>query len=280
MVRFWFFEVGMTTFSEGTAVSPLGEGRYGAELTEAFGFETKPGGPFVLNGGYLMAVLMRAAVAESEHSHPISTAVSFLRPGLPGRAEVVVERRKEGRTASMLRASLVQNGEALLDALVTTGTLDPDAKPVYLGEPPAPMPAPEECPPRGRERPQKGFPAHVDMRFDPAVMDWLDGSPTGRPEMRAHVRLADGDEPDPYVLALAIDALIPVVTNAGFPGWSPTVELTWHLRALPAPGWLAVHGTGRMVSEGWSDEDVEIWDAAGNLVAQSRQLARAARTRR
>ena len=269
----------MTTFSETTAVSPLGEGRYRAELGDAFGFETKPGGPVVLNGGYLMAVLMRAAVAESEHEHPVSTAVSFLRPGLPGPAEVVVERRREGRTASMLRASLVQGGEPLLDALVTTGTLDPDAKPAYVGRQP-PMPAPEACPPPGRARPKKGFPAQVDMRFDPAVMGWLDGDFTGRPEMRAHVRLQDGDDPDPYVLALAIDALIPVVTNAGFPGWSPTVELTWHLRALPAPGWLAVHGTGRMVNDGWSDENVEIWDAAGNLVAQSRQLARAARTRK
>jgi acyl-coenzyme A thioesterase PaaI-like protein len=269
----------MTVFSEATAVSPLGGGRYRAVLDEAFGFETKQDGPVVLNGGYLMSVLMRAAVVESAHAHPVSTAVSFLRPGLPGPAAIVVQSRREGRTASMSRASLIQNGEALLDALVTTGTLDPDAKPAYLGEPPAPMPAPEDCPVSGR-RPKKGFAAQVDMRFDPAVMGWLDGEPTGRPEMRAHVRLQGGDDPDPYVLALAIDALIPVVTNAGFPGWSPTVELTWHLRALPAPGWLAVHGTGRMVSEGWSDENVEVWDAAGNLVAQSRQLARAARTRK
>lgn len=180
----------------------------------------------------------------------------------------------------MARASLVQNDAVLLDALVTTGTLDPAAEPDYVGEAPPPMPAPEECPPVGRNRPKKGFPAQVDMRFDPAVMGWLDGEPTGRPEMRAHIRLRDGDDPDPFVLALAIDALIPVVTNAGRPGWSPTVELTWHLRALPAPGWLAVHGTGRMVSQGWCDENVEVWDAAGNLVAQSRQLARAARTRK
>jgi acyl-coenzyme A thioesterase PaaI-like protein len=269
----------MTVFGEATAVDPLGGGRYRADLHEAFGFETKPGGPLVLNGGYLMAVLMRAAVAESSHAHPVSTSVSFLRPGVPGPAEVVVEPRREGRTASMARASLLQNGEPLLDALVTTGTLDPDEKPVYLGEPPAPMPPPEECPPRGKPA-KKGFPSSVDMRFDPAVMGWLDGSPTGRPEMRSHVRLADGDDPDPYVVALAIDSLIPVVTNAGFPGWSPTVELTWHLRALPAPGWLSVYGTGRMVSQGWSDEDVEVWDSAGNLVAQSRQLARAARTRK
>jgi hypothetical protein len=40
------------------------------------------------------------------------------------------------------------------------------------------------------------------------------------------------------------------------------------------PGWLEVHGSGRLVSDGWFDEEVEIWDSAGRLVAQSRQLAR------
>lgn len=75
------------------------------------------------------------------------------------------------------------------------------------------------------------------------------------------------------MLALAADALPPVTVNLGLRGWAPTVRLTWQLRALPAPGWLAVHASGRAVSERWFDEDVEVWDAAGRLVAQSRQLA-------
>ena len=30
------------------------------------------------------------------------------------------------------------------------------------------------------------------------------------------------------------------------------------MRAVPAPGWLALHGTGRLVSDGWFDEEVEL----------------------
>ncbi|GAB3674649.1 thioesterase family protein [Actinocorallia lasiicapitis] len=262
----------MTRFAAATKISPLGEGRYGAELDAGFGFGV------ALNGGYLMAVVLRAVVAQSRHPHPVATAVNFLRPAQPGHAEIVVESRKDGKTAAMFRATLVQDGNALLDAQVTTATLDPRAVPVYRGRAPQ-MPPLEECRPSGQGSAERGFAAQVDMRFDPATMGWLDGRPTGRPEMRAYIKLREDDLPDPYVLALALDALIPVVTNTGAYGWSPTVELTWHLRALPAPGWLAVHGSGRLVADGWFDENVEIWDSAGTLVAQSRQLARAARQR-
>jgi hypothetical protein len=109
-------------------------------------------------------------------------------------------------------------------------------------------------------------------------MGWLDGQPSGRPEIRAWFGFADPYEPDPYALAVAVDALPPVALNLGKRGWAPTVELTWHMRAVPAPGPLALHGTGRLMADGWFDEEVEVWDSAGRLVAQSRQIARAGRS--
>lgn len=100
------------------------------------------------------------------------------------------------------------------------------------------------------------------MRFDRTTMGWLDGQPLGRPEIRAWFRHRCGHPFDAYSLALAVDALPPVALNLGAQGWAPTVELTWHMRAVPAPGWLAVHGTGRLLSGGWFDEEVEVWDTA------------------
>ena len=57
-------------------------------------------------------------------------------------------------------------------------------------------------------------------------------------------------------------------------GWAPTLELTVHVRARPAPGWLMLRHETRNVAGGMFEEDCEVWDAAGRLVAQSRQLAR------
>jgi hypothetical protein len=57
------------------------------------------------------------------------------------------------------------------------------------------------------------------------------------------------------------------------PGWAPTLELTVHVRAHPAPGWLRVRHQTRNLAGGMFEEDCEIWDSAGRLVCQSRQLA-------
>jgi hypothetical protein len=57
------------------------------------------------------------------------------------------------------------------------------------------------------------------------------------------------------------------------------VQLTWHMRAVPCPGPLAVGARARHVGGGWFDEEAEVWDAAGRLVAQSRQIARVGRGR-
>ena len=67
--------------------------------------------------------------------------------------------------------------------------------------------------------------------------------------------------------------LPPVTFDLGMPGWAPTLELTAHVRAHPAPGWLKVRHATRNMAGGMFEEDCEIWDSAGRLVAQSRQLA-------
>ncbi len=257
----------MSGFGDATAVKRVGEGRYEAVLDSGYAIGE------ALNGGYVMAVLARAAVDASPHAHPVSTAANFHRVTRSGPAEVLVETRKTGRTAAAALVSLVQEGRPVVDALITTGTLDADAAPGWTGEQPPGLPPIEECtdqrPPAG-----EGFADQVDMRFDRSTMGWLDGRPSGRPEVRGWFRHRDGHPFDAYSLALAVDALPPVALNLGAQGWAPTVELTWHMRAVPAPGWLALHGTGRLLSDGWFDEEVEVWDSAGRLVAQSRQLAR------
>jgi acyl-CoA thioesterase len=72
-------------------------------------------------------------------------------------------------------------------------------------------------------------------------------------------------------LPLIVDAAPPAVLELGIA--STTVELTVHLRARPAPGWLACRISTKYVAGGYHEEDFEAWDSAGTLVAQSRQLA-------
>jgi len=78
---------------------------------------------------------------------------------------------------------------------------------------------------------------------------------------------------------VVVDALPPATFDLGLPGWAPTLELTAHVRARPAPGPAVVRHETRNVSAGQFEEDCWVWDATGRLVAQSRQLALLPRSR-
>jgi acyl-CoA thioesterase len=104
-----------------------------------------------------------------------------------------------------------------------------------------------------------------------ALPGWFRGSPTGRPSSEFWMRFADGRDADLWSLPLLVDSTAPSVLELG--AGSTTIQLTVHLRARPAPGWLACRALTRFVSGGYHEEDFEAWDSAGTLVAQSRQLA-------
>jgi acyl-CoA thioesterase len=110
-----------------------------------------------------------------------------------------------------------------------------------------------------------------DYEFDEDTRRWLRGKPSGNPVAEFWMRFRDGREPDPAALPLLVDAVAPVVLEVG--ALSTTVQLTVHLRARPAPGWLACRAVTRFVSGGYHEEDFDVWDSEGTLVAQSRQLA-------
>jgi hypothetical protein len=89
------------------------------------------------------------------------------------------------------------------------------------------------------------------------------------------MRFRGGRDADPIALAAMVDGAAPAVLEAGVPT-SATIELTVQIRARPAPGWLACRAVTRHLIEGFHEEDFEIWDSSGALVAQSRQFAIAA----
>jgi acyl-CoA thioesterase len=272
----------MTAFDEATAAKATGDGWYEVRPDERFAVMS-PDGMMTgaVNGGVLLASVTRAVMDTSPHPHPVATSAHFLRVPRPEPAEVQVTWLKQGRTAATARATLIQGGQPVLEAAITTGTLGEPGEGglSWTGEPPV-LPPPAECTgfaQAAQASPFAGFAGQVDLRLDPATTGWLHGRPAGVPEMRGYFRLTEDRDPDAYLLALAVDSLPPVVFGIGAAGWSPTVELTWHMRAVPAPGLLRVAARCRHVSGGWFDEEAEVWDSAGRLVAQSRQLARVGR---
>lgn len=260
-------------WDEHVAVSPAGDGRWTAHLTDGW---LVGGG---VNGGYLLAV-MGNAVRESlpDKRDPFAISAHFLSASRPGPATVSARVLREGGSIATVAVDLRQGGDTRITALATYGDLAALPDDVRTTATPPEMPSVEDC------VPDTMAPAEVraiaplmdrfEMRFDPACVGWAVGRPSGRGLLQAWFRLADGREPDPITLLMVVDALPPVTFDLGQPGWAPTLELTAHVRAEPAPGWLRVSHRTRNVAGGMFEEDCEVWDSAGRLVAQSRQLAR------
>ncbi len=262
----------MTGFADASAVRGIGEGRYAAELD--LGFTPEISG--IVHGGYLLATALRAVLDASPHPDPVATSAHFLRPGAPGPAEIRLEPLRAGRTVSVTRATVVQEGRAILSAQVSTADLGREAGSLWSADPPS-MPPVEACvalDPAHPLGPGRRFLSRLDLRLDTGTTGWLDGAPHGVPELRGYFRLPESDRPDACVLALAVDAkpLAPVAVGLLEP--ASTVELTLHVRGRAAAGWLRLHARTRLIGDDWFDEEVDVWDSAGALVAQSRQLVR------
>lgn len=231
----------------------------------------------ILHGGWLLETVTASALEHTAHPHPLAVSAVFHARSDVGPATVEVEKVREGRSVSSLRARLAQGGTPRLDVLLSAGTLPaPETAPYLVDVRPPDLPAPEDCPrnvmPAGL--PRNGIVEQLDVRIDPATAGFLRGEPGGGAEVRAWVRSVGGRQPDPLLLLTVADALPPVTFELGLPGWVPTVELTVHLRALPAAGWLRCVQRATVLHGGWLDEECQVWDSAGVLVAQARQLAR------
>jgi acyl-CoA thioesterase len=230
----------------------------------------------VLHGGWLLETLAGVALEQTSHPHPLAVSAHYVAAPRVGTGIVEVEQLREGRSVGSLRARLSQDDAPKVEVLLTAGTLPgPSVEPYLVEAAPPSLPRPDDCvahePGTGGMR--NGITEQLEVRLDPAAAGFLRGAPTGSAELSAWIRMRDGREPDPLLLLTVADAMPPVPFELGIPGWVPTIELTVLLRAVPAPGWLRCVQRARLLHGGWLDEECEVWDSAGRLVAQARQLA-------
>src|SRR5579859_5741408 len=144
----------VTAFDEATAVRRIGDGRYEARPDPRFAI-VAPGAqtPPAVNGGVMIATMLRAVLDSSPLPHPVAASSHFLRVAKLEPAEIHVTWLKAGRIAATARATLIQHGEPVLEATVTTGTVPASAESgpdsdgagfAWTAAPPL-LPPPEQC---------------------------------------------------------------------------------------------------------------------------------------
>ena len=227
-----------------------------------------------VNGGYAMSIAAKAMAESVPQPHPITITGYYLNVTNPGPGEISTEVIREGKNISTIQGKVLQNGEECIRLIGSFADLAKPSGETFLEEEPPELPAIEDCVPMTFEE----APVEINRRFDilvPKNYMAQRGNEGNISELRAWVKFADTDNLNVFALCLLSDAFMPCVFNRVGPvAWVPTLELTVHIRAVPAPGYLRTRFRTRFLTNGTLEEDGEIWDSEGNLVAISRQMAK------
>ena len=248
-----------------TTLDDRGAGAFGIELSDRW---MVPSGP---NGGYLSAVLLRAAMVAAEGLTPRALHVHFL-SGLPvGPGMIKTGVLRAGRSVTTVDVNLTA-GERTIVARASFGPTREGVEFVDVRPPSAPAPetlATEDWPDDDE------FSCHrrYDMRF-------VDGGPErfdhDRAEALGWLRTVDATPVDHLVLTALADSWPPPISRRRSSGvGAPTMDLTIHFRdplRQPIDDFVLIHSRTRTASDGFADLDTDVWSRDGRLLATARQL--------
>ena len=254
---------------DAVASEPLGDGRHRVQVTGDW--DTANGTP---NGGYVLALLQHAVLQDSAHPDPLSVSVTYFRPALPGPADIRVREVRKGRRVSTYDAVLTQDDREIAHAVVSTHDWDATGTIEHTPHAAPDVPGPQECADVSASIPAGMMPILDRYRYRaPQLPGWFRGEPSGRTEAVCWIRAADERPVDALLAGAMVDAFPPATVEIGHMA-SATIQLTVHHRRPPTGSvWALGHVVARHVIAGYHDEDVELWDEQGRLIAQSRQLA-------
>jgi acyl-CoA thioesterase len=257
-----------------TAVEALGDGRYRATLSA----EWEIWGPM---GGYLAGTALRAAGCESRFDRPASIHCHFLGVAAFDTIDIVVERRREARTAEAVRVSVTQGDRAILDASVwSVGEVDglehADLQPPDVPDP-LELPTMAELAQEHDLQPPFPFWNNVEARplrwrpdwppegpLDPVWRQWMQFVPTATFD-------------DPWVDAVRSLLFIDLASwpsASGRHAWrqlpmiAPTLDVyaAFHEPA-PTSGYLLADGHAPVAADGLIGFTTRIWSEERRLVA-------------
>lgn len=235
------------------------------------------------NGGVALAMASSALAAAVDKPHPLTVTGHYLRAIAAGTGFVRASAVRMGSTTATGVAEVWQDDKERLRVLGTFGDLDAHSATAdaVVEVPAPPIPQPDNCTdlfdillesPAGHRALTRSL-RNFEIRVAP-VSGWgPDGR--GRPSLSGWIRLRGVDTITADVLLAIADGFPPTLLSRIEIGWLPTLELTVHVLARPAADepWLRAELRSQAVTADLVDEDGELWDATGRLVARFRQLA-------
>lgn len=226
-----------------------------------------------VHGGLQLAALTAAMQREAGGLPLRLVHGRFLRALRTG-FDVTTEIQRAGRSTTRMSARATVDGETFTTADAVFAA--PAATEVTPIAPVMPdVPPPEDCPVFTVPPEFVPFARRTEIRPANNARPYAAGT---EPELVAWIRLMDDDAPpDAVRLAILVDALAPsYAAILSQPAGIPTVEL----QISPAQGlaearspWVLLRArTTGASSDGWIDEQMEVWDPSGRHLGSGHQL--------
>jgi hypothetical protein len=254
-------------FDRATAAEQVAESQWCAEIHKGWRIGDVP------NGGYVLAIAGRVLSRALPHPDPLTVHILYTAPTTLGPLDCQVDCLRSGGSTSHATLAMRQQGE--LKAHVTACYCDLDALhgESWSGAERPAIPPVDEIPPLGVHGIE--LRESVNQHYSRGLEVFRRGEPDKSGVFEGWLRLADGSDAGVLGLLLFADCMSPpVFTVFGPLQWVPTLELSVQLRAKPVPGPIQARFRSRYMSRGVVEEDGELWDAEGNLVALSRQTSK------
>ncbi len=237
------------------------------------------------HGGYLMALMHKALTNILPHSTAISSSVQYLDriDAKPFELEVDVFKKSRGSSSGIVK--LKQDNKI---CTTFTGTCSDFEFMKGYDDLQTPLPKifndsnKKDYVNMNYDKISKGFtPAFIqqlECLIHPDHAWWNREAKQNNQDNEARCSAfleMEGGKPDQFCLSFYSDILPPVVSNKYGPlGWIPTITLTTHIRQLPTTSEVYADFKASDINKGYFEQDCNIWDLDGNLVASSRQLTR------
>lgn len=257
-------------FEDAIKVTETSKGNFTANISDNWSIGQ------TANGGYSMSLLAKACSEYLDHKDPLVLSANYIDRVEFGSADIEVLKIASTKSTSTAHVSLKQKGNL---KIFTTVTFTDFSKMKGLKENLRSEPIFEDYETCTQVPFKEGFSPKLDKNLEKKYCSdsiwWENPKEDNQATLNLYMGWKDGGSVDLFGLILFLDATTPPIYNKlGTVGWVPTLTLTSHIRNIPEPGPLKVIAKTEFITNNYIEEDREIWDSKGNLVGQSKQLAK------